>query len=298
MDLVILAGGMGSRFGGLKQIESIDNNNNFIIDYSIFDAIKAGFERVVFIIKKENYDIFKTTIGSRIEDKIKVEYVFQQTQFLPNGVVLPADRIKPLGTAHAILCCSQVVKSNFLVINADDFYGRDAFMVASEFLKQNKDDNMYGLVAYKVKNTLTENGSVKRGVCFAKGGYLSNITECLVEQSNGKIIAKPLNNSPEILINDQDIASMNMFAFSPNIFEYLKQDFEKFIKNPNLDMLKCEYLIGEVVDELIKSNEIKTKILNTSAKWRGVTYKEDKPNVVRDIQKMKDNGEYPQNLWE
>ena len=213
MDLVIMAGGMGSRFGGLKQIEPIDEYNNFIIDYSIYDAIKAGFDRVVFIIKEENYNIFRETVGSRVEKHIEVSYVFQ------GGIKGFEDRTKPWGTGHAILCCKDTVKDNFVIINADDFYGYDAFDVASKYIKTlDKSSTNFALVGYKVKNTLSETGSVKRGVCKEKDGYLNEIVESSVERTGGKIVATPLNGETPFDCEENDLVSMNMFVFTPKIF--------------------------------------------------------------------------------
>lgn len=183
MTLVIMAAGIGSRFGGLKQIEPVGPNGEFIIDYSIYDAIRSGFNKVVFIIKKENYDIFKETIGKRIEEKIKVEYVFQSNENVP--INIPKERTKPLGTAHAILCCKNVVKENFAIINADDFYGYDSFKQLSEFLKSTKND--FGIVSYKLGATLSSNGSVKRGVCYISDGYLNEIVESKIEFADGSV---------------------------------------------------------------------------------------------------------------
>ena len=197
ITLVILAAGMGSRFGGLKQIEPMGPNGEFIIDYSVYDAIKAGFNKIVFLIKRENYDLFKETIGARVEPYIKTEYAFQELNNLPLGYTLPSDRVKPLGTAHAVLCCKEKVHENFAMINSDDFYGRDAFIKAYEYLsKVDESSSEYGMIGYKVANTLTENGSVKRGVCNVdNNGYLTNLTESKVERVNNEIIASPLDGS-------------------------------------------------------------------------------------------------------
>ena len=222
MTLVILAAGMGSRFGGLKQIEPIDGYGHFIIDYSIYDAIREGFTKVVFIIKRENYDIFRETIGKRIEKKIEVEYVFQEIDNLPEGYSVPEGRIKPWGTAHAILCAKDKVDENFAIINADDFYGRDAYHVISKFMKNNNThDNIlrYAMAGYKVKNTLTENGSVKRGVCEEENGYLTNIIECKVEKVDSEIIATPLEGGNSFKVLEDAPVSMNMFAFTKDIFK-------------------------------------------------------------------------------
>lgn len=292
MDLVIMAAGMGSRFGGLKQIEKIDDNGNFIIDYSIFDAIKAGFERVVFIIKEENYEIFKETIGNRIEKKIKTEYVFQK------GLAINPERTKPWGTAHAILSCKDVVKDNFAIINADDFYGYDAYKTVSEFLKgTNKNSTNFALVGYKAINTLSENGAAKRGVCEIKEGYLSEITESSVELKDGKVFATPLESDITKEITPSTIVSMNMFAFTPKIFEYLEVELEKFLKDNENNLEKCEFLIPTVVDKLLKNKCATVKVLPTTAIWQGVTYKEDKPKLVAEIKKYVERGDYPNNLW-
>ncbi len=296
MELVIMAAGMGSRYGGLKQIEPIHKNGEFIIDYSIYDAIRYGFDKVIFIIKKENYEIFKSTIGNRISDKIKTEYVFQNNDNVPFEV--PSDRVKPLGTAHAILCCKDMVKDNFLVINSDDFYGRDAFRVASEYLKSEHKSNKFGMVGYIVSNTLTENGSVKRGVCELKDGYITNLVESSVEKVNDKIIACPLDGRDSFEVNDDTLVSMNMFMFTPKIFELLESDFIEFYKNNVNNLLKCEYLIPEVVCNNIKKDKITFKAFKTTSKWMGVTYKEDKEVVVEGINSLVESGEYPDKLWQ
>lgn len=295
MELVIMAAGMGSRFGGLKQIEPIHKNGEFIIDYSIYDAIRYGFDKVVFIIKEENYEVFKETIGNRISNKIKIEYVFQKNDNVP--FELPKDRVKPLGTAHAILCCKDVVKDKFLVINSDDFYGRDAFKVASDYLKSNKDFNEFGMVGYLVKNTLTENGAVKRGVCEEKNGIVSNIIESNVEIVDDKIIASPLDERDSFEVSDDTLVSMNMFMFTPKIFELLESDFNDFYKNNVDNLLKCEYLIPNVVCDNIKKNKIVFKTFKTTSKWMGVTYKEDKDGLVKGIDSLVLSGEYPDKLW-
>lgn len=296
MELVIMAAGMGSRFGGLKQIEPVHKNGEFIIDYSIYDAIRYGFDKVIFIIKKENYEIFKSTIGNRISDKIKTEYVFQSNDNVPFEV--PSDRVKPLGTAHAILCCKDTVKDNFLVINSDDFYGRDAFRVASEYLKSEHKSNEFGMVGYIVSNTLTENGSVKRGVCELKDGYITNLVESSVEKVNDKIIASPLDGRDSFEVNDDTLVSMNMFMFTPKIFELLESGFIEFYNKNVNNLLKCEYLIPEVVCNNIKKDKITFKAFKTTSKWMGVTYKEDKEVVVEGINSLVESGEYPDKLWQ
>lgn len=298
--LVIMAAGMGSRFGGLKQIEPVGPNGEFIIDYSIYDAIKAGFNRVVFIIKEENYDIFKETIGSRIEDKIKVDYAFQKLEDIPEDFEFPEGREKPWGTSHAILSCRNIVNENFMVINGDDFYGRDAFRVVAEFL-DNRDASKameYAMAGYITENTLTENGAVKRGVCEENNGYLEKIIESNVEKINGEIIAKPLDGSEAFSVDGGAVVSMNCFAFNPTLFKYLGDNFKDFLLESKDNILKCEYLIPESMYRGIQSKALTMKVLPTTAKWYGITYKEDKESVVNAIKEMVDNGEYPINLWQ
>ncbi len=300
MTLVIMAAGMGSRFGGLKQIEPIDEYGNFIIDYSIYDAIKVGFTKVVFIIKRGNYDIFRETVGARVEKYVDVEYVFQELDNLPSGYSVPEGRVKPWGTGHAILCCKDVVDENFAIINSDDFYGRDAYKVIAEFLKNNRDGGdvaKYAMAGYMVKNTLTENGAVKRGVCQVKDGYLTKLVESSIENTNGKLIATPLEDDSPFEVMPDDIVSMNMFGFTPKLFESLALGFPKFLDSHKNNILKCEYLIPSVVFDEINNGRATVEALKTSAIWQGITYREDKDKVVSEIKKLVDNGEYPQGVW-
>ena len=297
LTLLILAAGMGSRFGGLKQIEPVGPNGEFIIDYSVYDAIKAGFNKVVFIIKEENYDVFKETIGKRVEDKINVSYVFQKLEDLPEGYICPSDRIKPWGTAHAILAAKNIINEPFVIINADDFYGRDAYSVISKFLKESKEKEEYAVVGYKVKNTLTENGAVKRGVCKLNDEYLEELIESSIIEENGVITATPLDGNESFKVNEDTYVSMNMLGFYPNLFPYIEKQFPLFLDENKDNILKCEYLIPDILTMATKENYAKTKVLPTTAKWEGVTYKEDKENVVKAIQKLVDEGIYPQDLW-
>ena len=299
ITLVILAAGMGSRFGGLKQIAPLGPNGEFIIDYSVYDAIKAGFNKIVFLIKEENYDIFKETIGRRVEPHINVEYCFQKNDNLPKGYKLPEERVKPLGTAHAILCCKEKVHEPFMIINADDFYGRDAFEKGAEFLKKAKDKKPYpyGLVGYLVKNTMTENGSVKRGVCEVKNNKLLKITESVIEKKDNKIIATPLSGSNEFEVQPDDTVSMNMLLFTPSIFKYIEDNFKEFLDNNKDNLEKCEYLIPDVVFKSIKEKYSTVKVLKTTATWYGVTYKEDADDVKKSLKKLVDDKEYPNDLW-
>ena len=295
MDLLILAGGMGSRFGGLKQIEPIHKNGEFIIDYSIYDAIKAGFDRVVFLIKEETFDIFRETVGKRVEKKIKTEYVFQKLDNLPAGFRVPEGREKPWGTAHAILCCKDVIKDNFAILNADDFYGRDAFKKAYDFLQIANDKN-FGLIGYRAQNTITENGSVKRGVCELENGKLVGINESTIEKDGDHIHCASLVTGDEYDIEFGRLVSMNMLLFTPKIFEYLENDFLEFFKNLK-DENKDEFLIPEVVSNHIKNGDITVDVIETSSVWYGVTYKEDKDSVKNAIKDLIDSNEYKENLW-
>ena len=295
LTLLVLAAGMGSRFGGLKQIEPVGPNGEFIIDYSIYDAIKAGFNKVVFVIKEENYETFKETIGKRIEDKIKVEYVFQKMTEIPDEIKIPKDRVKPLGTAHAIYCARNVIHENFAIINADDFYGFDGYLKASEFLKNNQ-DNEYANVAYEVGNTLTLNGEVKRGVIFTTNGYLDKIIESSVKENNGQALCKPLNGEEEFSVPLNQPVSMNLFCFTPQIFTYLENHILEFFDSCQ-DLLKDEWLIPNVAFESAKENKQKIQIICTNSKYLGMTYKEDLENLKKGIKEEINNGVYNNNLW-
>jgi NDP-sugar pyrophosphorylase family protein len=293
MTLVIMAAGIGSRFGGLKQIEPVGPNGEYIIDYSVYDAIKNGFDKIVFIIKKENENIFKETIGKRIERFVKVEYVYQEFDNLPKKVNII--REKPWGTAQAIYCTRNVVKDNFAVINSDDFYGEDCFKLLNKFLSKNKDRD-FGLVGYHLKNTMPKTGCVKRGVCKAQDSAITDIIESSVEQYNGCYLAKPLSGETEFKTSGETWVSMNALAFTPRLFEYLPSEFDKFIDKVK-DLTKDEFLIPEVLRSLILENKINLHLLKTKAKWCGMTYKEDKTEVVEMIKDLINNGEYPANLW-
>ena len=295
--LLIMAAGMGSRFGGLKQIEPIGEYGEFLIDYSIYDAIIAGYTKVVFIIKEENYDIFRETVGKRIENKIKVEYAFQKLEDLPNGFELPKDRTKPWGTSHAILSAKNLINEQFTIINADDFYGRDAFLVASKFIDSNFNDYLFSVTGYMIKNVLSKNGAVKRGVCIEKNGLLEKLIESSVVVENNNIIASPLDGSSSFKLNENDSVSMNMLTFTPKIFKYLEEYFPVFLNLNKENILKCEYLIPDTVYQMILEKKAEVKVLPTTALWYGITYKEYKEEVIDNIKKLVKKGEYPNNLW-
>ncbi len=295
LTLVVLAAGMGSRFGGLKQIEPVGPNGEFIIDYSIYDAILAGFTKVVFIIKKENYDIFKETVGKRVEDKIKVEYAFQSNEDVPSSVNIPEDRVKPLGTAHAIYAARDVVKSDFAIINADDFYGRDAYIDAANFLKNNPNHD-YGNISYLVGNTLSENGAVKRGIIFEKDGYLEKMVESEVEKNGEMVHAKSLVTKEEFDVPLDQPVSMNLFCFTTDIFTYLNNHIEEFFNNCD-DIMTSEWLIPNVALDSAKENNKSIRIIRTNSKQYGMTYREDLDTIKKGILSEINNGVYKNNLW-
>ena len=296
--LLILAAGMGSRFGGLKQIEPFGPNGEFIIDYSIYDAKRAGFDKVVFVIKEENFDVFKDTIGKRVEPYIKTEYAFQKNDNLPEPYrELLKDRIKPLGTAHAMLCARDKINEPFAIINADDFYGFDAYDKASLYL-ENVPENHYGLIAYRLGNTLTPNGSAKRGVCEVnEQGELIKLTESKVSLDGDMVDVEPLEGGNAFRTSKDTIASMNFLLFTPDLFQVLDDRFLPFL-NQNKDNLEsCEYLIPIVLDELVAEGAKTVDVIETSANWYGVTYKEDKDLVTGAIKQLVKEKTYPNHLW-
>ena len=295
MQLVILAAGMGSRFGGLKQLEPIDDHKDFIIDYSVFDAVAAGFDKVTIIIRKENEAIFKETIGKRISSKVDVEYVFQEKDTVPDARI-PVERTKPLGTAHAILCCKDSVKDNFMIINADDFYGRGSYERAAEFIRKECSDSVYGCVCYHAGNTLTEFGKVKRGVCTVKDGNVVGITESQLQAEEQKISVQPLDGSPEFKVDFSNPVSMNMFILSPSIFRYLEDGFERFLSGMK-DPMKDEYLLPDIISETVSDGKAVLRCVDTDERWFGVTYLEDKAAVVDSVRQKIASGEYPEDLW-
>lgn len=299
--LVIMAAGMGSRYGGLKQIDPIDDQGHIIVDFSIFDAIRAGFKKVIFIIKKEIEADFKEVIGDRIAKHVQVEYVFQDLQNLPEGFSVPEGRVKPWGTGHAILSCLGHIDGPFAVINADDCYGADAYRVLYNYLAaEPKNDYDYCMVGYILENTLTENGHVARGVCTVdENRYLTGITERLRIEKKGDHTAYTEDEGKTwVTLPAGCTVSMNMFGFRKSLLDELKKRFPAFLaanieKNP----LKCEYLLPAVVGEMLGAGECTVKVLESTDRWYGVTYKEDKEKVVAAMQAMKDKGVYPKNLW-
>lgn len=295
MTLVILAAGMGSRYGGLKQIDPISDKGEFIIDFSIYDAIKAGFDKVVFVIKKENYADFAETVGNRVAKSIKVEYAFQDINDLPEGFSVPEGRTKPWGTAHAVLSAKNCVTDNFAVINSDDFYGRDAFMKLAAHLK-NADKGHLCMVGYVLDNTLTENGTVSRGECTVDDkGYLVDVTERTTIKRDGDMAAYEEDGVWHRIPKDT-IVSMNCIGFTPAVFEHIEKGFVDFLEKKGNE-LKSEYYIPTAIKEMMQSGAADVKVYSTDAVWYGVTYHEDKEKVQSSIRKMIADGIYPSGLW-
>ena len=301
--LIIMAAGMGSRYGGLKQIDPVDQDGHIIMDFSIYDAVKAGFEKLIFIIKKENEQDFRETIGDRMAQRIEVEYVFQDIAALPEGFTVPEGRVKPWGTAHAVLSCLSVVDGPFAVINADDYYGQQAFQMIYDYLASHEDTDryQYTMVGYLLENTLTENGHVARGVCGTNAdGKLTEITERvrIEKRADGPAYTEDDGATWTPLAGDT-VVSMNMWGFTNSMLPEIRDRFAAFLsENLSKNPLKCEYFLPFVVDELIREDKAEVTVLKSKDRWYGVTYREDKPVVVAAIQSLKDQGLYPQKLWE
>lgn len=299
MTLVILAAGMGSRYGGLKQIDPITDGGEFIIDFSIFDAVKAGFDKVVFIIKEENYDAFRETVGARVEPYIKVEYAFQALDKIPEGFSIPEGREKPWGTSHALLCAEEFVNDNFAVINADDFYGRDAFVKLAEHLKTlDVKSTNYCMIGYVLRNTLTENGTVSRGRCeTTEDGMLSSITELTKIRTAGKDAEYMVEDGEWLPLSGDTVVSMNCWGLTPAIFPELRTGFAKFLSSEKGSQLKSEYYLPGAVDDMMQAGKCDVRVYATTAAWYGVTYSEDKEGVKSALRTLMNNGEYPHKLW-
>ena len=301
--LVIMAAGMGSRYGGLKQIDPVDEYGNIIIDFSIYDAREAGFEKVIFIIKKAIEEEFKIHIGNRISKYMDVEYIFQELDKIPAGFQVPKERVKPWGTAHAVLCCASSIDGPFAVINADDYYGKEAFHMIYDQLSSVEDNDryQYTMVGYRLYNTLTENGYVARGVCTVdECNCLTDVHERTRIEKHGDIAEYTEDGgSTWTELGESTIVSMNMWGFTASILAELEKRFGAFLeKNLTADPLKCEYFLPFVVDELLKADQAQVTVLKSVDRWYGVTYKEDKEMVVKAIKGLKDSGLYPQKLGE
>jgi choline kinase len=300
--LVIMAAGMGSRYGGLKQIDPVGPGGEKIIDYSIYDALKAGFGKVVFVIKKEFEETFREVIGKRIEKLIDVDYTFQRLDDVPSGFEVPEDRKKPWGTGHAVLSCRKVVDTPFAVINADDFYGYTSFKVLYDYLSNIKDEEklyQYSMVGFILENTLTEHGHVARGVCaLDENGYLKEIHERTKIMKFGDITKYSEDEVNWIVIPEGSIVSMNIWGFTPSFFKELEARFPKFLEASKENILKAEYFLPSVVDSLIYENKANVKVLPSKERWYGVTYQEDKPLVNEAVNNLIKQGVYPEKLWE
>jgi NDP-sugar pyrophosphorylase family protein len=290
LTLLVMAAGMGSRYGGLKQLDSVGPNGETIIDYSVSDAIKAGFNKVVFIIREEFEVEFKKKVTDKYEDKIEVIFSFQKLNNLPNGYECPKERIKPWGTGHAILSAKELINEPFVVINGDDYYGFESFKVIADFYKN--EINKFSMVAFKLDNTLSKFGTVSRGLCEVKEGFLNSVIETEKLQKLDNFIT----SNREIQLNGSEPVSMNMWGFTPKLFKYLDEMIVDFLIESGNE-LKSEFLIPTVVNELINSKRELLSVLNSNSSWFGVTYKEDKPFVINEIKRLIGEGKYPEKLF-
>ena len=294
--LLIMAAGLGSRYGGNKQIDRIGPNGEILMEYSIHDAVQAGFDKVVFVIRKSMDELFRSMIGDKIAKKVKVEYAYQEYDSLPGGFVPPADRVKPYGTVHAVMCAKDLIHEPFAVINADDYYGRDAFIAMADALHrlQNEENKAY-MVAYYLRNTVSKHGHVTRGVCTTDNtGHLVKVTETfsILPFPDGTI--RDIHDDPDGIILDPDaLVSMNLWGFDPSFFDAGIKYLSDFLKDNSGDPLKKECLLPALVDALMHTSGLKVEVLSTDAVWFGVTYKEDKEYVAAELQKLHDNGTYP-----
>ena len=295
--LVVLAAGMGSRYGGLKQIDPIGPSNEIIIDYSIYDALKAGFDKVVFIIRKDIENAFRENIGNRFKNIIKVEYAYQELDNLPESFTVPEDRVKPWGTGHALLAVKDIVKEPFAVINSDDFYGREGFMNIADYLTSPEREKCdYCMTGFVLKNTLSENGTVARGVCETDSiDSLVKVTEMTEIERQGEYIKCNNSNKTELMTGNEYV-SLNMWGVFPTVFDDLEKMFISFLEK-NINELKTEFYLPFAIDEMIKSNKANVKVLKSNDQWFGITYKNDKPDVIKKIKKLVDKGVYPKKLF-
>ena len=295
--LVILAAGMGSRFGGLKQITAVDDHGHAIIDFSLYDAYRAGFRKVVFIIKHEIEEDFKNRVGRRMEKYFDVKYVYQQLDVLPAGYAVPEGRVKPWGTGHAVMCCAGVLDGPFAVINADDFYGPSAYTTLFDYLKEDRADNEHAMVAYELRKTVTENGSVARGICSVENGYLTDVVERTRIEKRGDDAAFTEDGVNFVPVSGSVPVSMNFWGFGKSMLRELQNRFpawldENLPKNP----LKCEYFLPFVANSIIKEGMGSIRILNCRETWHGITYKEDMDSVVNYLAELRRQGVYPEAL--
>lgn len=296
--LVIMAAGMGSRFGGLKQITAVDEQGHAMIDFSLFDAYRVGFRRVVFIIKHAIEADFKQAVGTRMERYFDVEYVYQEPDCLPEGFRVPEGRVKPWGTGHAVACCRGVVDGPFAVINADDFYGAGAYRAIYDFLASPLGDTEHAMVGYRLRNTVTENGYVSRGICQVRDGRLTGVTERTHIEKRGRDAAWTEDGTHYTDISGDEIVSMNFWGFRESMLKELSDGFPAFLsRRLKIDPLKCEYFLPSVVNELLATGRASVQALPCSETWYGVTYREDIDAVRSAIAAMKAQGKYPEKLW-
>lgn len=295
LTLVILAAGMGSRYGGLKQIDKFGANGEAIIDFSIFDAIEAGFNKLVLIIRKEHEAIFEEVLVSNVRPHIAVEYAFQDINDVPEWFSVPEGREKPWGTTHALLAAKKHVDSAFVIINADDYYGKESFVEMARFLKEDVSDTNAAMMGFIVDNTITDNGTVTRGVCKTEDGYLTDIVEMDgIKRTDIGVVGGPEGT----LIPDGTKVSMNFWGFTPEIFNMMEGKFEAFLKNDvEANPMKAEALLPNDVGLLIKEGKLKVEVLSTPERWFGVTYQEDKPMVLKQFADFQSSGKYPEKLW-
>ena len=301
--LVIMAAGMGSRYGGLKQIDPVDDEGHIIMDFSMFDAKRAGFEKVIFIIKKENEADFKEAVGDRMAKYMDVSYAFQELSNIPEGYEVPEGRVKPWGTAHAVYSAIDQIDGPFAVINADDYYGSEAFQLIYDYLSSHEDDDKYRytMVGYELGNTVTDNGHVARGICSMneKGELVAIHERTRIEKRDGGIAFTEDDGNTWNFVPADTTVSMNMWGFSKSILDEIKKGFSAFLdEGLKTNPMKCEYFLPTVVSNLLGEDRATVVVLKSADKWYGVTYKEDKPVVVAAIQKMKEEGRYPKHLWE
>lgn len=296
--LIIMAAGMGSRYGSLKQLDQLDNHGNVMMDYALYDAYVAGFRRVIFVIKPEMEKDFESRISARIRSKYEVDYAYQVLENLPEGFTVPEGRTKPWGTAHAVLSAKDLVRGSFVVINADDYYGRTAFESIYQFLTSDSDPTHHAMVGYKIENTLTENGYVSRGVCeLDANDNLTGIVERLkiVKAEGGALIQE---ESGDIFIPNGTKVSMNLWGFQHSLMQEINDTFAEYLRaNLPINPLKCEYFLPLIPNKLIQEKRASIRVLPTNEKWYGVTYKEDKEPVMAALKAMRDAGKYPENLW-
>ena len=297
--LVIMAAGMGSRFGGLKQMTPVDEEGHFIIDFSLYDAYQAGFRRVAFIIKREIEQTFRETIGARMEKWFHVDYVYQELDRLPEGFAVPEGRRKPWGTAHAVACCRAVVEGPFAVINSDDFYGRGAYEAIYRFLTENKAPHHYAMLGYQLRNTVTEFGSVARGVCHVEDGFLHDITERTKIFKRGQDAAYTEDGETFVPLSGDSLVSMNFWGFTPEILDEIWNAFPAFLaENLPVNPEKCEFYLPTFVGSRLAEGKVCVRVLPCMETWHGVTYKEDLDSVKAAIGQLKRKGKYPARLWE